>query len=48
MNDQEVETKFRALAQDLLTSRQMNALLDRLWNLEQMADIGEVIGMVRL
>jgi 2-methylcitrate dehydratase len=48
MSDQEIEAKFRALAQDSLTSRQIDALLDRLWNLEQVADIGEVIGLVRI
>jgi 2-methylcitrate dehydratase len=48
MSDQEIETKFRALAQDWLTSRQIDTLLDRLWNLEQVADIGEVIRMVQI
>jgi 2-methylcitrate dehydratase len=48
MSDQEVETKFRALAQDLLTARQSDALLERLWNLEQVEDIGEVIRLVRI
>jgi 2-methylcitrate dehydratase len=48
MSDQEVEAKFRALAEDWLTSRQIDALLDHLWNLEQVADIGEVIRMVKI
>jgi 2-methylcitrate dehydratase len=48
MSDQEVETKFRALAEDWLTSRQIDALLDRLWNLEQVTDIGEVIRTVKI
>jgi 2-methylcitrate dehydratase len=48
MSDREIETKFRALAEDWLTSRQIDALLDRLWNLEQVADIGEVIRMVKI
>ena len=47
MSDQEIEAKFRTLAQDCLTSRQTDALLDRLWNLERVTDIGEVIRMVR-
>jgi hypothetical protein len=34
--------------EDWLTSRQIDALLDRLWNLEQVADIGEVIRLVRI
>ncbi|MGH8066857.1 MAG: MmgE/PrpD family protein [Candidatus Entotheonellia bacterium] len=48
MSDQEIEAKFRALAQDLLTEWQIAALLERLWNLEQVADIGEVIRLVRI
>jgi 2-methylcitrate dehydratase len=48
MSDQEIEDKFRALAADWLTSRQVDALLDRLWNLEQVRDIGEVIRLVKV
>ena len=48
MSDAEVEEKFRALAQDLLTPTQTDAILERLWNLEQVEDIGEVIRMVQI
>jgi 2-methylcitrate dehydratase len=48
MSDQEIETKFRRLAEEWLTSKQIDALLDRLWNLEQVADIGEVVRMVKI
>ncbi|MCE2463966.1 MAG: MmgE/PrpD family protein [Dehalococcoidia bacterium] len=48
MTNQELEEKFRALARDILTPAQVDALLDRLWNLEQVDDIGQVIGMVRV
>jgi 2-methylcitrate dehydratase len=48
MSDREIESKFRALAEDWLTSRQIDALLDRLWNLEQVADISEVIRLMRI
>jgi 2-methylcitrate dehydratase len=48
MSDQEIDAKFRGLAQSLLTERQIDSLLDRLWNLEQVRDIGEVIRMVRI
>jgi 2-methylcitrate dehydratase len=48
MDDEELEAKFRTLAEDWLTSRQIDALLDRLWNLELVADIGEVIRLVRI
>ena len=47
MTDGEIEAKFRGLARDLLAPAQTDALLDRLWNLEQVKDIGEVIKMVR-
>ena len=48
MSDQEIETKFRTLVEDWLTTGQIDALLDRLWNLEQVGDIGEVIRMVKI
>jgi 2-methylcitrate dehydratase len=47
MSDQEIEAKFRTLAQDLPTPAQSDALLDRLWHLEQVEDIGQVIRLVR-
>jgi hypothetical protein len=43
-----VEEKFRSLATDLLSPAQADALLDRLWHLEQVEDIGQVIRMVRV
>ena len=48
MTDAEVEDKFRSLAQDLLAPAQLDALLDRLWNLEQVEDIGEVLRLTRI
>ena len=48
MTEQELEEKFRSLARDLLTPTQTDALLERLWNLEQVDDIGQVIEMVRV
>lgn len=48
MTDQEVEAKFRSLAQGLLTPAQTDTLLDRLWHLEQIDDISEVIRLVRI
>jgi 2-methylcitrate dehydratase len=48
MSDQELEEKFRALTHELLTPSQTDAILDRLWHLEQVQDIGEVIRMVRV
>ena len=43
MSDTEVEAKFRSLAYDLLAPAQIDALLEKLWNLEQVEDIGEVL-----
>ena len=43
LTDAEVEDKFRALAHEHLTPEQTNALLERLWRLEDVADIGEVL-----
>ena len=47
MTDGEIEAKFRGLASGLLTSVQADAVLERLWNLDQVKDIGEVIKMVK-
>jgi hypothetical protein len=48
MSDQEVEAKFRVLARDLLTPAQTDVLLNRLWHLEQVEDIGQVIRLIRI
>ena len=47
MSDAEVEAKFRSLAQDLLSPGQTDALLAKLWNLEQVEDIGEVLRLTK-
>jgi 2-methylcitrate dehydratase len=47
MTDREVEAKFRALSSDVLAPAQIDAVLERLWNLEQVKDIGEVIRMFK-
>ena len=48
MTDAEVEEKFRSLAQDLLSPSQTDSLLEMLWNLEQVDDIGEVLRLTRI
>jgi 2-methylcitrate dehydratase len=48
MSDQEVEEKFRALAQGVLTPARIDTLLDHLWHLEQVEDIGPVIRLIRV
>ena len=47
MTDQELEAKFRTPAHDLLAPAETDALPERLWNLERVKDIGEVIKMVK-
>jgi 2-methylcitrate dehydratase len=48
MTDAEVEEKFRSLAKDLLSPTQTDALLEKLWHLEEVEDIGEVIRMTQI
>ena len=48
MTDQEVEDKFRSLARDVLSPEQTERLLDRLWDLDEVDDIGRVIELVRV
>ena len=48
MTDAEVEAKFRSLAQDFLSPAQTDTLLEKLWNLEQVEDIGEVIRLTQV
>ena len=48
MDDQEVEAKFRALSTDLLGQARTDALLDRLWRLEQAGHVGEILEMARM
>ena len=47
MSDEDLEGKFLSLAQGFLSEAQISRLLDRLWNLEQVDDIGEVMGLLR-
>ena len=47
MTDGEIEAKFRAQALTRLGAARVDALLERLWNLDQVKDIGEVIKMVK-
>jgi hypothetical protein len=48
MTDQEIEAKFRTLTRDLLTTAQTEAILQRLWNLEHVDDIGNVMKLFRI
>jgi 2-methylcitrate dehydratase len=42
MSDTEVEAKFRGLAADALPPAQTDGLLECLWKLEALADVGEI------
>jgi 2-methylcitrate dehydratase len=42
-SDEQVEAKFRSLAQDILTSVQTQASLDILWHLEELDDAGKIL-----
>lgn len=48
MSDHEVEAKFRALAAGVLAPEQTTRLLDALWHLEDVTDIGDVLCLLRL
>ena len=48
MTDAEVEQKFRSLAKDLLSPDQTDELLAKLWKLEEVEDIGEVLRLTRI
>ncbi len=43
LSDAEVETKFRSLSADVLDGNKAGVLLDKLWRLDTIADIGEII-----
>jgi 2-methylcitrate dehydratase len=45
MTDLEVETKFRLLAEPLLSEARIQEILDRCWNLDKQMDIGELLGL---
>ncbi|MEE8287211.1 MAG: hypothetical protein V3R72_11000, partial [Gammaproteobacteria bacterium] len=48
MSDAEVEAKCRALASNLLTPAQLDQVLDRLWHLEQVEDIAQLMRLIRI
>lgn len=45
MSDSEVEAKFRRLAEPVLISKKIDSILDRLWHLEEVVDLREVLGL---
>jgi len=47
LTDAELEEKFHSLAGAMLSPSQANALLERLWHLEDVADMGEVVKLTK-
>lgn len=47
LSDEEIELKFRALAEPLLGRRGTAAVLATAWRLEKLRDIGELLGLLR-
>ena len=43
LTDNEVDTKFRSLAQEHLPAQRADVLLDRLWHLEDVQNVGDLI-----
>ena len=43
LTDNEVDRKFRSLAQEHLSAERVDALLDRLWHLEDVQNVGDLI-----
>ena len=41
-SDAQIEDKFRGLCEEVLGAKQVNAILERLWNLEQVANVAEI------
>jgi len=48
MNDEDIENKFRTLADPVMKPAARDALLQALWNVDQAAPIGEVLERVRV
>jgi len=46
--DAEVETKFRSLAEKALGTKRTDAFLAKAWKLEELADIGELLGLLEI
>jgi len=48
MSDQELEDKFLGQVSGLLTDKQSRSVLDSLWNLEKLDDIGKLLAMTAI
>jgi hypothetical protein len=41
-SDAQIVAKFRGLTEDFLGAKQVNAILDRLWHLEDVGNVAEI------
>jgi 2-methylcitrate dehydratase len=48
MSDAEIGKKLHSLARGVLPQAKIDALLERLWNLEHLTDVGTLIGLMRI
>jgi 2-methylcitrate dehydratase len=48
LTDAELEEKFHSLADKVLSPSRADALLDRLWHLEDVADMGEILSLTKI
>ena len=48
MTDEEIVTKFRKLTAPVMSEQQMEKALDRLWHLESVHDMSEVLSLFEL
>ena len=46
LTDEEIEQKFHSLTEDLMPQSQREQLLDMLWNLEQVDDVGRIMELL--
>lgn len=42
LSDAQIEEKFRSLTAYVLSAKQLNAILDRLWHLEDVGKVAEI------
>jgi 2-methylcitrate dehydratase len=48
MSDQEIEAKFRKLAEPIMKQSQMDKIIDRIWHFEEIRDLRELLALFEL
>ena len=48
MTPEEIEAKFRSASARILTKKQQTRMIDRIWSLEKLRDIGELMRLGRV